>query len=98
MTATVEHPAHSSANRRRQSHVCYISKSLFIAFKFSIKMSRSLLNVMHIACSCLLHTSFVSSYCTKLVFYATCFGHLLQPSLYSYTITDKRSGSYDSKC
>ena len=36
---------------------------------------------LHIPCSYLLHTGFISNYCTQLSFDApTCFGHVLQPS------------------
>ena len=52
MAATVEHPAHSSANKRRQSHVCFTSLSVFRVLKFSTKTHKSLLNVIHIPRRC----------------------------------------------
>jgi hypothetical protein len=47
----------------------------------------SIFNVIHIPCHCLLHINFISSYCTKLIFFASsCFGHMFWKSSGKYNI------------
>jgi len=44
-------------------------------------------NVIHVPCRCLLHISFISSYCTKLSFFASsCFGHMFWKSSGKYNV------------